>query len=110
MKSLGGLRVEGGSNFVVVYVLDAGVEDVVDVLHLLAQQLVIARVAEPSLDFRIDQLNLLDHCVLQLTELGRSSWVQPIIGIIAEDCLLFKLLHPRPNFFHHSLDRLDLLC
>ncbi len=42
------------SDFAVIDVFDAGVNHVVDVLHLLAEKLVVASVAEASLDLAID--------------------------------------------------------
>ena len=100
----------GRSDLAVVDVLDAGVDGVVDVLHLLAEQLVVAGVAEAGLDLAVDQLDLLDHRVLQLSQLGRGNRVQPrdVLRVVAEDRLLLELLHPRPHLLHHPLDGLNL--
>ena len=100
-----------GSDLAVVDVLNARIDEVVDVLHLLAEQLVVASVAEASLDLAIDQLDLLNHSVLQLSQLGRGDGVESrhVLKVIAEDRLLFELLHPRPHLLHHLLDGFDLL-
>jgi hypothetical protein len=63
------------SNFAVIDILDAGVDDIIDLLHLLAQQFIIAGIPEPIGYLGVDHLDLLDDGMLQLSDLGGDDGV-----------------------------------
>jgi hypothetical protein len=63
------------------------------VLDLTAQQLVVTCVAESTWHLRVDHLDLLDYCVLELPDFRRSYWIQSRhVGVVVEDCLLLEVL------------------
>lgn len=96
------------SYFAVIDILDAGIDHIIDVLYLLAQQFVVAGVSEPIGDLCVDHLDLLNYRMLQLPNFRWNDGIKAgHYWVVVEDGFLFEVLHLWRDFRDGVLSELD---